>query len=395
MFALGIVGTGLDLTSFLTNVVEGGVPGVTSLFTDHNGAIQLHRNTALIDFASISKSSEERKTLTLLLDREDDRKLVWAAMKELESQHKTVTTAFVSVSGKRYLAGIAYLPEIDWYEITLLDLEVLLPFSNFTGVLLVYALTLLGSLGLFNLLLNRLILRPMQTLDKAMSMIEAGHNVPEHLGVKETGEIGQIMQRFSRMANAVISARHDLEAKVRERTRELQESNVRLEKLSITDALTGAFNRRHLFTLLAAEHERVRRGGKPLAVLMIDLDYFKNINDQYGHAAGDTLLIAFVQRCLTTVRTIDSVCRYGGEEFVILLPAQSGQGATLLAERLRQVFETEPIEHDGQLISLTASIGVACLQPDESIESILARADQLLYLAKHEGRNRVKSDQPA
>lgn len=389
---LGIAGTGLDLTSFINNIVQEGTPGVTSLFVNHEGAIQLHRDTSLIDFASISKSNADRKTIELLLENPSDQRVVLAAMKELESQKKKVVTAFVSVNGKRQLAGIAYLPEIDWYEVTLMDLDVLLPYGNFFGVLLVYAFTLLGSLGLFNLALNRFVLIPMQKLDRAMTLIETGEKVPDDLVLTGTGEIGFMMHRFSKMADAVLSARQDLESKVNERTKELQESNICLEKLSITDPLTGAFNRRHLFTLLHAERERILRGGKPMALLSIDIDYFKRINDQFGHAAGDAALREFVLRCQNTVRTIDFVFRYGGEEFVILLPAESTEGATLLAERLRIAFETEPVLHGNHIIQMTASIGVAGFRTDESVESLLSRADQLLYQAKNHGRNQVRSD---
>lgn len=389
---LGIAGTGLDLTYFINNIVQEGTPGVTSLFLNHEGAIQLHRDTALIDFASISKSGEERKTIELLLESPADRKLIFAAMKELESQKKTVVTAFVTVDGKRQLAGIAYLPEIDWYEVTLIDLDVLLPFSNFFGVVLVYALTLLGTLLLFNLALNRFVLSPMQKLERAMTLIETGQKVPHELGLTGAGEIGLMMQRFSRMADDVLAARRDLESKVIERTRELRESNSRLEKLSITDSLTGAFNRRHLFTLLHSERERILRGGKSMALLLIDLDHFKKINDQFGHAAGDLVLKEFVLRSQVTVRATDFVFRYGGEEFVILLPSETAEGAALLAERLRQAFEAEPIAYENHLIHITASFGVASFRVDETIESVLSRADQLLYQAKNEGRNRVCTD---
>lgn len=389
---LGIAGTGLDLTSFINNIVQEGTPGVTSLFLNHEGAIQLHRDTALIDFASISKSGGERKTIELLLESPADRKLIFAAMKELESQKKTVVTAFVTVDGKRQLAGIAYLPEIDWYEVTLIDLDVLLPFSNFFGVVLVYALTLLGTLVLFNLALNRFVLNPMQKLERAMTLIETGQKVPHELGLTGTGEIGLMMQRFSRMADDVLAARRDLESKVIERTRELRESNSRLEKLSITDPLTGAFNRRHLFTLLHSERERILRGGKSMALLLIDLDHFKKINDQFGHAAGDLVLKEFVLRSQITVRATDFVFRYGGEEFVILLPSETAEGAALLAERLRLVFEADPIVYENHLIHMTASFGVASFHVDETIESVLSRADQLLYQAKNQGRNQVCSD---
>lgn len=180
-----------------------------------------------------------------------------------------------------------------------------------------------------------------------------------------------------------------LERRVAERTQALVDANQRLEKLSLTDPLTGAFNRRYLFDLLEAEQQRIRRGGEGMAVLLIDLDHFKSINDRFGHAAGDAVLREFVRRSQETVRITDAVCRYGGEEFVILAPSISGAGAAALAERLRQVMADTPVEFDGVAIDVTASIGVAGYRDRESIEDLLARADRRLYRAKAAGRNRV------
>ena len=183
-----------------------------------------------------------------------------------------------------------------------------------------------------------------------------------------------------------------LDQRVQERTRELTAANDQLKEMSVTDALTGAFNRRYLFDALKTECQRIARGGDTLSVLMLDLDHFKHVNDQFGHAAGDAVLREFVRRCLELVRKTDMVCRYGGEEFVVFMPSMNCDGAVLLAQRLCGSIAATPVSFEGQRIEVAVSIGVTSYRPPESMETMLARADQLLYAAKNAGRNRVVGD---
>ncbi len=182
-----------------------------------------------------------------------------------------------------------------------------------------------------------------------------------------------------------------LDQRVQERTRELEAANDQLKEMSVTDALTGAFNRRYLFDALATECQRIARGGETLSVLMLDLDHFKNVNDQFGHAAGDAVLREFVLRCLELVRKTDMVCRYGGEEFMVFMPSMNCDGAVLLAQRLCRSIAATPVPFEGALIEVTVSIGVTSYRQRESVEAMLARADQLMYCAKHAGRSQVVS----
>ena len=379
---LGIAGTGLDLTSFIKNVVEEGSPGVTSLFVDHDGAIQIHRNQALIDFASISKSKSQQNTIDLLFERESDRKAVLAAMKELEVQKKNVATLFVQSNGRRHIAGIAYLPEIDWHEITLLDLDVLLPFSQFTGILVVYTLTLLGILLLFNLALQRFVLKPLQQLDAGMSAVESGSDAPAFVDTLGTGEIGRLMQRFAQMAKSVTVSRRDLEFKVQERT-------IALERLTKIDPLTELLNRRGMSERIEAELKRARREGNRLGVLWLDLDGFKEINDRHGHAAGDQSLIAVASIIDATIRPYDVAARWGGDEFLVMLYPTDDETLQALGERLRQAIAgcRSVIGRNGTAIPLSASIGGHLAATGEEFNSVLHQADQSLYAAKTAGRN--------
>ncbi|MBI5877657.1 MAG: diguanylate cyclase [Chloroflexi bacterium] len=163
-----------------------------------------------------------------------------------------------------------------------------------------------------------------------------------------------------------------------------------VERLAITDDLTGVYNRRQLMTILDREVLRARRLSHPLALLIADLDHFKNVNDQHGHAAGDLALRAFCERLRAKIRGIDTLARYGGEEFVVVMPETHAAGAQVTAERLRQAIAAEPFQVGTTAIALTASIGVAVLSADDSGgDSMLARADSALYDAKGHGRNRV------
>ncbi len=166
-------------------------------------------------------------------------------------------------------------------------------------------------------------------------------------------------------------------------------------EMAITDALTSLFNRRYLESHLATLVDQAATRGKPLAVLVLDIDYFKSINDTYGHDAGDDVLRDFALRIKRSIRGIDLACRSGGEEFVIVMPETDMAVAAMVAERLRRRIAAEPfaIEHGARSIPVTISIGIAALRGrEDTAASILKRADQALYRAKRDGRNRVVPD---
>lgn len=168
-----------------------------------------------------------------------------------------------------------------------------------------------------------------------------------------------------------------------------------LRELATRDSLTGAANRRYFVELTHAERERSRRHGAPLCLCMFDVDHFKNINDQYGHVAGDHVLTAIVQAAGGELRASDVLGRLGGEEFAVLLPNTELAGALVVAERMRAAIERAQVPRSGEdsqpeLIRATVSLGVAELLGDEAMESLLKRADRALYAAKDLGRNRVQ-----
>jgi two-component system cell cycle response regulator len=166
-------------------------------------------------------------------------------------------------------------------------------------------------------------------------------------------------------------------------------------EMAITDGLTGLYNRRYMESHLGALVEQAAARGKPLTALVLDIDYFKSVNDTHGHDAGDDVLREFATRIKKSIRGIDLACRLGGEEFVIVMPETDMAVATIVAERLRRRIASEPfaIAHGAKSIEVTISIGLATLDTaDDNAATILKRADQALYRAKRDGRNRVVAD---
>lgn len=163
-------------------------------------------------------------------------------------------------------------------------------------------------------------------------------------------------------------------------------------ELAVTDGLTGLHNRRYFDTHLKLLMDRAAARGRPLSICMTDIDRFKQVNDTYGHDVGDEVLREFANRIRTTVRGADLACRFGGEEFIVVMPDTSAEMAAGVAERLRTIIESLPFaipQADGPL-KVTASMGIATLRPgNDTAEALLKRADTALYQAKHEGRNRV------
>ena len=166
-----------------------------------------------------------------------------------------------------------------------------------------------------------------------------------------------------------------------------------LQRQATTDDLTGVANRRKLMEHLQGEVQRVARHPElQCCVLALDIDHFKDVNDRWGHATGDALLVHLAQLMRDTVRQVDVVGRTGGEEFTLLLPDTAPEEALALAERLRQRVQATPLPHEGQRIAITVSIGMSAVQPtDARTDAVLVRADRALYRAKHAGRNVVQA----
>ncbi|HEV3052850.1 MAG TPA: diguanylate cyclase [Longimicrobium sp.] len=182
-----------------------------------------------------------------------------------------------------------------------------------------------------------------------------------------------------------------LQDELDQKNRELELVNKRLKKLSITDGLTELFNHRHVHQLLHDEFERSDRTGESIAVVMMDLDRFKSVNDTYGHPTGDVVLYETAQIINDTAREIDMPGRYGGEEFIAILPDTGEEAGAHFAERVRQAVEGHVYRDGATEVRMTVSCGVAAFPAPgvDSPEALLKAADEALYQAKHGGRNQV------
>ncbi len=378
---LGVAGTGMDLDDFLREIVDPGQAGVTTLFVDGEGAIQLHRDLRLIDYGSLIKPTGQKNTLARLLDREEDRLRLAELMTELRANQQEgirVLNTFVKVKGKRYLAGLAYAPTLDWYEVTLLDLQELLPISRFVPVVLVFLATLVVTLVLLHIAVRHLLLDPLVALENAMERVRRGDLEQQPLPSGQ-GEVGRLIQHFAAMAAAIRDNTRQLEDKVRQRTEAL-------ERLARIDPLTQLLNRRGMTERLAHELARSYREGHGVALLWLDLDYFKTINDTLGHARGDQALMVVAEVLKDNLRTYDQASRWGGDEFLVLLAPCDEAALAQIGERIRQQVEAASAVF-GTRISV--SIGAHLARAPESIDQVLQHADDALYAAKAAGRNRL------
>lgn len=245
-------------------------------------------------------------------------------------------------------------------------------------------LVLIGTISVIGLLLaitativlTRTILSPLAELERAAERFGAGdlqyriQGMPPH-------ELGKVARTFNAMADTI----------------ERHQSSLR--NMAVRDALTGLYNRREFKARLGTELERARRYSHPFALLMMDIDHFKMVNDTYGHPAGDRLLLAFASKLHDCTRPVDSLARYGGEEFALILPEVRAEEAMLAAERLREQIAAEPFTLGEHVVSMTVSIGVAIFpQHGRHSDTLFRHADRALYRAKETGRNHVALAEP-
>lgn len=172
---------------------------------------------------------------------------------------------------------------------------------------------------------------------------------------------------------------------------QLQTEISQLKELAQTDALTGLYNYRFFADTLIKEMERAQRSLQPMSMIMIDIDHFKKFNDQWGHEIGNHALIHVAKLIYQTIRKLDYACRFGGEEFVVILPNSDLRQAIYVANRMREMIETNAIEINNQPINITASLGVDEYRANhtDTRDGFVERVDAWLYHAKHSGRNRV------
>src|SRR5881409_1334625 len=236
--------------------------------------------------------------------------------------------------------------------------------------------------------LGRAFARMAEFLSKEPKLAEIG---------SRSDEVGTLMKSFTNMLGTVEQQAIDINTfamRLDAAYRELEATNAKLKETSFKDEVTGLYNRRFFSLRLEEEISRFRRFNHPVSVVVLDLDGFKSINDEFGHAVGDETLRDIAQILMKHSRGINVVSRYGGDEFAILLVETSKAGARLYADRIRQVVATCPFSHGKPV---TASFGVASLPDDEATnsEDLFRAADEALYAAKRAGKNQVAAAGPA
>lgn len=238
-------------------------------------------------------------------------------------------------------------------------------------------------------------LSPIYALIEVTERFSAG-DFSQRANILKHDEIGKLGRAFNKMAEEITKFIYDLEHKVQERTSELEERNRQLaftkEQLEIssqTDFLTGLHNRKFIVEKIEQEIKRSKQTKDEFTLIMMDIDYFKKINDQFGHDCGDVVLKEVSQIIKDMIRTTDCIARWGGEEFLLLLPMTSIDGALLIAERIRQKIEKHSFDCRSVGIKATMTLGIAAYQDGLSLDEVVKHADIAVYDGKNNGRNQV------
>lgn len=388
---IAVTGTGVELSEFIASVVSSRQQGVENLLIDAQGAIQAHPDTSVIDYASIRKArvQEEQSTVFGLLDRVADRAQLRVLLAQLQQGDLDSGALVVRVKGQERLLGATYVPEIRWFVVSLIDPAMgvatrVLPY----GAFLILA-ALVAALAMLAFVLNRQVIVRLSHLNRFAERVGAG-DYATPLPDPSPDEIGRLTRTMQAMGRKIAEHTETLEATVAERTAELK-------RLARTDYLTGLLNRRGMAERLHIEQQRLARKGGRLGLLLLDVDWFKQVNDRLGHEAGDRVIVQVAALIAANVRGYDLCARWGGEEFLVIIPEVSDADEIVrIADKLLGEIRASAVEvprgaEDGgsTSVSVTVSIGVALGAADEALDALILRADQSLYGAKAAGRDRI------
>jgi len=330
--------------------VSPGEPGDIYLMTDQGRMVISARASS----ADLMRARLPDTAMRVLLDREG----------------QTASYRRGGARGQDVVATLQRVPQLRWAAVAELpQAEVLRQLGQVRSGTVWMIVALLAVVGLMAYVLVLVLVRPLGRLAAAATKAAAG-DLSVELPAGGVGEAGHLTRSFNTLLG-----------RLRER-----ESAGELERLSVTDALTGLYNRRHLMGTLASEAQRARRLRRPFSVLLMDVDHFKQYNDTHGHLAGDAALTKMAEILRQQTRAVDCVARYGGEEFLVVLLETTVATAALVAERIRNRVATEAFGGG----RMTVSIGVAeCPAHGDTPEDLIASADAAMYQAKSGGRNRV------
>ena len=288
--------------------------------------------------------------------------------------------------GESVVGALKRMSELDWGVVAEKErAKAYAQIVRLRNVTLVLVVGLLLFIGLGAYLLGLNLVRPLDRLTGGASKVAAG-DLEVDLPVLSSSEVGYLTEVFNDMVARLRQGREELAAI----NKTLRKKNKELHELSITDSLTGLYNRKHLMETLDNEVARSKRHKHDFAVLVIDIDHFKEYNDTYGHLAGDEVLSRLASVFKKSVRSCDYVARYGGEEFILVLPEIGPEDGVKAAERIRKKVVKENFAGDGEPIEVTVSVGVASYPKDgDEPQAIIRHADAALYKCKESGRNQV------
>jgi len=291
-------------------------------------------------------------------------------------------TSQVQWADRRGLLGYAVVEfDLSWFQ---RQRQELFEWTLFVTV------TVLLLAGLLSMAIASSVTRPLGRIAATVARLRDGV-LSARADLRNNGVLSPLAQGINAMAARLAENEAQLQQRVLQATEQLRQQKESAERLARTDPLTGLLNRRAFTELAEREIQRARRFGHPMSLLAIDLDRFKSINDNHGHAAGDAVLEHFARVASAQLRSLDVIARLGGEEFVIMLPGTDSQGAFHVAERMRQAIGDSVLQLEALALRYSASFGVAAFEPCQpGLDRWLARADAALYEAKAKGRNRVE-----
>lgn len=376
---LGVLGSGIDLSAFVQDVVNIPQAGVTSMFVDRQGQLQAHRDEGLINLASLAEETRDMRSVFSLIDRETERAQLRALMDEVAAGDSAVRSMFVEIEGQQTLVGVGYLDRLGWFNVTLMDVDTIIDRRLFMPI----GALLIGVMGLVALLLmvifKQAVLNRLVALERVVRVAQKGNFGPA-LGFASGArdEVGRLGVAFAELAQVVEDNTRLLETRVDERTEELRQ-------LAFKDGQTGVLNRRGF----AAVHAEAASSGQ-YGLLLMDIDRFKMVNDNFGHAAGDSVVIEVARRIGNAIGRHDASARWGGDEYIVLLPGASPQTLRAVAGSVLDAICNRPVQlADGRVLTISVSIGACMSDKGDSLEMAVDMADAALYMAKSQGRNRI------
>ena len=347
---LGVLSAKINLRSVADTLARlaPATAGEIYILTDRGRLVLTSRASS----AELMRTTVPVTTTQLLTDREGE------------------TVSYERPDGRDVVAILRRVPQLRWAAVVEVPrAEAFAELARLRNGTISLLIVLLVGVGLVAYGLGTLIARPLERLSTAAARLTSG-DLSVELPAGGSGEVGYLTRAFAHLVS-----------RLRER-----EGQTELERLSITDALTGLYNRRHLMGTLANEVQRSRRLRRTFSVLMADVDHFKPYNDANGHLAGDAALVKVAEILRKATRGVDSVARYGGEEFLILLLEAPMATAAIVAERIRARVASEPFQGG----KVTMSIGIAEYPSHgDTPEELIASADAAMYKAKSQGRDRV------